>query len=136
MKIVLNYDPNTGELTTNDGEVLAQVSNLGDNALHLPDYTNAEPPEIEEHKPAAIEEAVCTLNLRIAKVESKADDAGKPERDTAIFRHANMRVDYVLPDRRVRLRESRVFWPRRDSDDYPLIADSDHRMVWIKVEIP
>ena len=76
------------------------------------------------------------ISTSAGAVESKADDAGNPERDTASFRHANMRVDYVLPDRRIRLRESRVFWPRRDSDDYHLIADSDRRMVWIKVEIP
>ncbi len=69
-------------------------------------------------------------------VESKADDAGNPERDTASFRHANMRVDYVLPDHRMHLRQSHVFWPQRDSDDYHLIRASDHRMVWVRVEIP
>ena len=66
-------------------------------------------------------------------IESKADDAGIPERDTASFRHANMRVDYVLPDRRMPILDSGVFWPRRDSARYGLISASDHRLVWITV---
>jgi len=67
---------------------------------------------------------------------SKVDDAGRPERDTASFEHANMRVDYVLPDHRAQVRESRVFWPPHDSPDHELIVESDHRMVWVKVEMP
>ncbi len=77
-----------------------------------------------------------TIPTSEGAVESKVDDAGHPERDTASFGHANMRLDYVLPDHRIHLRESRVFWPKRDSDDDHLIKGSDHRMVWIKVEIP
>ena len=76
------------------------------------------------------------LPISHGAVEAKMDDAGKPDRDTASFRSANMRVDYVLPDRRIYLRESRVFWPPQASEDHRLITDSDHRMVWIKVEIP
>ena len=69
-------------------------------------------------------------------IEGNDDEKGEAARHTASFRHADMRVDYVLPDRRIRLRESRVFWPEKDSDDHRLIDASDHRMVWIKVEIP
>lgn len=53
-------------------------------------------------------------------VGSKADSTGTPARDTASFRSANLRVDYVLPDHRMHFRESRVY----------------HGMVWIKVAVP
>ena len=72
-------------------------------------------------------------------VESKidGDDAGDPRNDTASFgRNVNMRVDYVLPCRSLVLKAAGVFWPVRSDPDQPLISASDHRMVWIEVEIP
>ncbi len=68
--------------------------------------------------------------------ERKSNGTGDPSHDTARFRHGNMRVDYVLPSRDLRLLKSGVFWPSPASQDFKLISASDHRMVWVEVEIP
>lgn len=71
-------------------------------------------------------------------VESKrGDDLPADARsDTATFgRNGNMRVDYVLPSRNLTLKNAGVFWPSRSDPDHRLISTSDHRMVWIEVDI-
>jgi hypothetical protein len=68
---------------------------------------------------------------------NRGDEDGDPRQDTASFgRNGNMRVDYVLPSRELRVKDAGVFWPSRMEDDHGLISASDHRMVWIEVEIP
>jgi len=68
--------------------------------------------------------------------ERKSDGKGDPKNDTARFRHGNMRIDYVLPSRDLKVVDKGVFWPTKASDDFKLISASDHRMVWIEVELP
>jgi len=51
-----------------------------------------------------------------------------------------MRADYVLPSQfGLKLVDSGVFWPAKTSPDFRLVKDraasSDHRMVWIDIEI-
>ncbi|PWN04670.1 endonuclease [Nocardioides silvaticus] len=67
--------------------------------------------------------------------------AGDPAYDTADFSDTapgNLRVDYVLPARRLRTVGAGVFWPRaadplsRLTGTFPF-PTSDHRMVWIDV---
>jgi endonuclease/exonuclease/phosphatase family metal-dependent hydrolase len=48
----------------------------------------------------------------------------------------SMRIDYVLPSRRLSLRSSGVFWPTKDDPDHGWIDASDHRLVWIEVDTP
>lgn len=67
----------------------------------------------------------------------KLDESGDPKHDTANFgRNGNMRVDYVLPSQTLKVNDAGVYWPRRGEDGHGLITASDHRMVWIEVEIP
>ena len=52
----------------------------------------------------------------------------------------NLRVDYVLPSRALRVVASGVFWPTEDEPLYRLIGSgkpvsSDHRLVWVDVHI-
>lgn len=65
--------------------------------------------------------------------------------DTADFGDAigssgNMRADYVLPSRNLRIRDARVFWPTqadplsRLTGVYPF-PSSDHRLVWVDVQL-
>lgn len=71
------------------------------------------------------------------------DHLGDPRFDTADFAEppGNIRVDYVLPSKSLRILDSAVFWPV--SDD-PLSAltgtwpfpSSDHRLVWVDVRLP
>jgi hypothetical protein len=76
-----------------------------------------------------------------------------PQFDTADFSDfapGNLRADYVLPSRRIRIENSAVFWPlQRDplfrltgvfdrgtwgeASDFPT---SDHRLVWVDLDLP
>jgi endonuclease/exonuclease/phosphatase family metal-dependent hydrolase len=72
---------------------------------------------------------------------------GNPAYDTADFADStpgNLRVDYVLPDRRLRVRGCGVFWPTRQSALFRLTGvfdpslpggfpTSDHRLVWLDI---
>ena len=51
-----------------------------------------------------------------------------------------MRADYVLPSTiAFTIKDSGVFWPKKDDETYRLIKDrqasSDHRLVWVDVEL-
>jgi hypothetical protein len=75
-----------------------------------------------------------------------------PQFDTADFADTapgNLRADYVLPSRNLRLVDSGVFWPVQSSElfrltgvfDFGWIAvggfpTSDHRLVWVDVTVP
>lgn len=71
---------------------------------------------------------------------------GDPAYDTADFGEAifggpgNLRVDYVLPSRNMRLLDAGVFWPLEADSLFGLVGtfpfpSSDHRAVWIDVRV-
>ena len=67
-----------------------------------------------------------------------------PANDTADFSDStpgNLRADYVLPSRRMRMAGAGVFWPLAADPLFPLVGvfpfpSSDHRLVWIDVYVP
>lgn len=67
-----------------------------------------------------------------------------PKYDTADFADSapgNLRADYVLPSRNMRIDGSAVFWPVQSSPLFPLTGvfpfpSSDHRLVWVDVHVP
>jgi hypothetical protein len=67
-----------------------------------------------------------------------------PRFDTADFSDVapgNLRADYVLPRKNLRIVDGAVFWPIQASPLFPLTGafpfpSSDHRAVWIDVRIP
>jgi hypothetical protein len=79
-----------------------------------------------------------------------------PQFDTADFSDSapgNLRADYVLPSKALRIRDAGVFWPVRTDplfrltgvfdfsrlDDFPGangFPSSDHRLVWVDVRVP
>jgi hypothetical protein len=67
---------------------------------------------------------------------------GDPAFDTADFADTapgNLRVDYVLASKGLRVVDGAVFWPVSTDPLFPLVGDfpsSDHRMVWIDVVVP
>lgn len=75
-----------------------------------------------------------------------ADHAGDPALDTAAFGRdpgpGAIRVDYVLPSRRLEIVGSGVFWPaggdplRRLVGDGGEMVSSDHRLVWVDLRLP
>lgn len=64
---------------------------------------------------------------------------GDPSHDTANFGKddfSNMRVDYVLPSRTLKVVRSGVFWPKRGESGSEAIAATDHRLVWVDIQLP
>ena len=67
-----------------------------------------------------------------------------PRFDTADFSDTapgNLRADYVLPRVNLRIQDAGVFWPRQDDPLFRLTGtfpfpSSDHRLVWVDVNIP
>jgi Endonuclease/Exonuclease/phosphatase family len=67
-----------------------------------------------------------------------------PAFDTADFADTapgNLRADYVLPRRNLKIVDGAVFWPTDDDPLFPLVGvfpfpSSDHRLVWIDVRVP
>lgn len=59
--------------------------------------------------------------------------------DTADFTDdpgpGNLRVDYVLPSRDLRVEDSGVFWPRTGEDGADLVDASDHRLVHVDLRL-
>lgn len=69
---------------------------------------------------------------------------GDPAYDTADFADTtpgNLRADYVLPRKNLRMVGAGVFWPTEDDPLFSLVGtypfpSSDHRLVWIDVWVP
>ncbi len=67
-----------------------------------------------------------------------------PRFDTADFADTapgNLRVDYVLPSKSLRIADAGVFWPLSDDPLFRLVGtfpfpSSDHRLVWVDVNVP
>ncbi|WP_211229267.1 endonuclease/exonuclease/phosphatase family protein [Nakamurella lactea] len=72
-----------------------------------------------------------------------ATQKSNPIYDTADFSDVpspgNLRADYVLPSKSLRVKDSAVFWPQRSdplsrlTGEYPF-PTSDHRLVWVDVQ--
>jgi 3-phytase len=81
---------------------------------------------------------------------ANASHRSDPRFDTADFADGapgNLRADYVLPSKALRIRDSAVFWPTTDDPLFRLTGSfsptylngfpsSDHRLVWVDVRLP
>ncbi len=75
---------------------------------------------------------------------ANATHMSDPAFDTADFSDTapgNLRADYVLPRRDMRITAAGVFWPTQDDPLFRLVGtfpfpSSDHRLVWIDVRLP
>ena len=84
--------------------------------------------------------------IQQAALQGGANDThlSDPAYDTADFSDSapgNLRADYVLPRKQLRIDDAGVFWPLNDDDLFDLVGtwpfpSSDHRLVWIDVRIP
>ena len=76
---------------------------------------------------------------KLRQFGSNVQHAGDPAFDTADFDDrpgegpGNLRVDYVLPSRGLRVTGAAVFWPRAHEAAYARLSSSDHRLVWVDV---
>ena len=67
---------------------------------------------------------------------------GDPAFDTADFAEppGNLRVDYVLPRKNLKISDAAVFWPTTDDPLFSLVGvfpfpSSDHRLVWVDLRV-
>ena len=63
---------------------------------------------------------------------------GDPAQDTSDFNDrnvGNLRLDYVLPSKNLKVIDAGVFWPAATEPNHELIDASDHRLTWIDVEL-
>lgn len=81
---------------------------------------------------------------------ANATHRGDPAFDTADFSDSapgNLRADYVLPAKALRIHAAVVFWPVRSDPLWRLTGEfdlrflggfpsSDHRLVWVDVRVP
>ena len=69
--------------------------------------------------------------------QQNAKNRGNPAHDTADFgpRYMNLRVDYLLPSKRLRVGRSGVFWPRPGEPAANAVKASDHRLVWLDIVV-
>lgn len=76
--------------------------------------------------------------VEFGKERANAEHKGDPSHDTADFddrRTGNLRADYVLPSKTMKLHDAGIFWPASNDPHGTLIDASDHRLVWIDLEI-
>ncbi len=67
-----------------------------------------------------------------------AQHRGDPAFDTGDFNDrsvGNLRIDYLLPSRKLKVIQAGVFWPTADSPEAPLSKASDHHAVWVDLSI-
>ena len=67
-----------------------------------------------------------------------AQHQGDPAHDTGDFGDhsvGNLRLDYVLPSVDLEMLDAQVFWPEAGSKLAPLIDHSDHRLVWVDLQV-
>jgi hypothetical protein len=75
---------------------------------------------------------------------ANASHLSDPAEDTADFSDVapgNLRADYVLPSKQLRIVDSAVFWPAEGEPFFELTGvfpfpSSDHRLVWVETRVP
>ncbi|KRF09136.1 endonuclease [Arthrobacter sp. Soil782] len=95
--------------------------------------------ELQDPEPAA--EGAAEASVLQGRVNT--GHRGNPALDTADFEDAeagNLRVDYVLPSKSLKVRHSGIFWPRAGAPGAELTGvfpfpTSDHRLVYVDVDV-
>lgn len=121
-----NADPYDGDSTNN------AIRQLTDNALINTSVTPA--------SKGGVEQAILDGGVNLTH-------QGDPGFDTSDFGDSssgNIRVDYALPSKDLKIVDAGVFWPSREDALFPLVGDrdlpisqlpsSDHNLVWVDVK--
>lgn len=113
----LNADPNDGDSRAGAIDQLLELAGI--NATQIPTSDGG----------VAASQRHAELN---------ADHQGDPAHDTADFsgdEHGNLRVDYVLPSKGLKVVGSGVYWPKPGEPGATATEGSDHRLVWIDIGV-
>jgi hypothetical protein len=93
--------------------------------------------KVTPSSPGAIEQAALQGGANTTHQSDPAFDTA----DFADGAPGNLRADYVLPRKNLRISGAAVFWPTTDDPFFPLVGvfpfpSSDHRLVWVDVRVP
>lgn len=77
--------------------------------------------------------------VQASQIQGDANDShlGNPAYDTADFGDntpGNLRVDYVLPSKGLKISKTGVFWPTQEEPTAKLNEASDHKLVWVDLK--
>jgi endonuclease/exonuclease/phosphatase family metal-dependent hydrolase len=67
--------------------------------------------------------------------QGQTGDAANDTGDFSADGHNNLRIDYALPSKELRVVGSGVYWPKPGEAGAEAAAASDHRLVWVDVEM-
>ncbi|WP_238146609.1 endonuclease/exonuclease/phosphatase family protein [Ornithinimicrobium murale] len=139
------YDDNDGSGGLRPGARFVIAGDQNADPLDGDSYDGAinqllEHPRVNATNPPASQGAVEASELQGG---INLEHVGDPQFDTADFAEppGNIRVDYVLPSKSLRIQDSGVFWPVSSdplsalTGTYPF-PSSDHRLVWVDVHLP
>ena len=93
-----------------------------------------EHPRVQDTKPASAGGS----EAAVSDGGANAAHSGDASLDTADFSDrsvGNLRVDYALPSKTLRVVNSGVFWPAEGEPHASLAGVSDHHLVWVEVEV-
>lgn len=105
---------------------------------------NSDPVDGSGHRDAILSlmqkthsQAPQSVGAQVDNSENQAEHSGDPSHNTADFgKNGNMRVDFVLPSRRgLSVKNSGVFWPHQSDPRHVWLRASDHRLVWVDLNI-
>ena len=85
----------------------------------------------------AVEQSALQGGANLTHLSDPAFDTA----DFSDFTPGNLRADYVLPRKQLRILDAGVFWPFSDDPIFGLVGtfpfpSSDHRLVWVDVRVP
>ena len=90
--------------------------------------------KVTPDSPGAIEQDALQGGANLTHLSDPAFDTA----DFSDFAPGNLRADYVLPRKNMKITDAGVFWPLASDPDFALVGtfpfpSSDHRLVWIDV---
>ncbi len=118
-----NSDPNDGDSIPGSAQLLLDHPRVN---------TKVTPSSLGGPEQAALQGVANTTHLSDPAFDT-ADFGDFPP-----FGPGNLRVDYVLPSKNLRITDAGVFWPETADPLFPLVGtfpfpSSDHKLVWIDV---
>jgi hypothetical protein len=92
--------------------------------------------KVTPSSPGAVEQDALQGGANLTHVSDPAFDTA----DFSDFAPGNLRADYVLPRKNMKITDAGVFWPLSTDPLFSLVGtfqfpSSDHRLVWIDVEL-
>ncbi|KAA1261978.1 Endonuclease/Exonuclease/phosphatase family protein [Rubripirellula obstinata] len=127
-------DPNAKWLTDDQGRSGGLIGDASDDPFFVIAGDLNTDPESGDSIQSAIIELTQHKRVQDPKPVRTGDSSS---RATASFGpQREMRIDYVLPSSNFLVNDSAVFWPAKADPNYELITATDHRLVWVEVQLP